>query len=193
MIIGVVYFRKLRIGILMLKNISRHKEIEVIYKRQNIIKGLFRDKTKGNMFFYLQGSPYSYAEVSSQIRSCLHDSMVNTAPRIGQIMDKLEQYRQCSPRRVKCTNMTELEKCDCLSSVTTIAHILNIGREKKGAMRILQVINDGVYVCICRVFSDVFKNILHMHLSMTVTFHNWIRVNVVVQYLMINLMHIYVY
>ena len=48
--------------------------------------------------------------------------------------------------------MKELEKCDCLSSVMTIAPILNIDREKMGDMMIMQVINDDVYVCICRVY-----------------------------------------
>ena len=53
--------------------------------------------------------------------------------------------------------MTELEKYYCVSSVMTIAPLLNTNREKMGAMSIMQVINDGVYVFICRVFSDVFK------------------------------------
>ena len=38
-----------------------------------------------------------------------------------------------------------------------IAPLLTVDREKMGAMSILQIINDGVYVCISRVFSDVFK------------------------------------
>ena len=39
----------------------------------------------------------------------------------------------------------------------TIAPLFNIDREKMGAMRILKVINDSVYLCICRFLSDVFK------------------------------------
>ena len=42
--------------------------------------------------------------------------------------------------------MTGLEKCECVSSVMTIAPELNIDREKMGAMGILLVIDDGVYV-----------------------------------------------
>ena len=50
-----------------------------------------------------------------------------------------------------------MEIFDFVSSVMTIEPLLNIDREKKGAMSILKVINDGVYACICRVLSDVFK------------------------------------
>ena len=42
--------------------------------------------------------------------------------------------------------MTELEKFECVSSVMTIAPVLNIAREKMGGMVILLVIYDGVYV-----------------------------------------------
>ena len=36
---------------------------------------------------YIQGSPYRDTEGSSQLRSCLHDVIVNAAPRIGQRME----------------------------------------------------------------------------------------------------------
>ena len=73
---------------------------------------------------------------------------------------------------LKYTNIIDLEKYDYVSSFMTIEPILEIDREKMGAMRILKVINYGVYVCICRVYSDVFKDIYHMNFSMTVIFHN---------------------
>ena len=53
--------------------------------------------------------------------------------------------------------MTELGKCECVSSVMTISYILNIDREKMGAMGILLLIDDGVYVWIFIVYSSVFK------------------------------------
>ena len=87
-------------------------------------------------------------------------------------MKTLEFYRQCTPIKVKDTKMKELEKCDCLSSVMTIAPILNIDREKMGAMMIMQVINDDVYVCICRVYWFFSKKIHHMNLSMAVILKN---------------------
>ena len=42
--------------------------------------------------------------------------------------------------------MTELEKFEYVSSVMTIAPVLNTAREKMGGMVILLVIDDGVYV-----------------------------------------------
>ena len=68
----------------------------------------------------------------------------------------MELYRQCPPRRVKDTNMKKLENFDCLSSVMTIAQILHIDREKKGAMRVLQVINDGAYVGYFQMFLKIY-------------------------------------
>ena len=39
----------------------------------------------------------------------------------------------------------------------TISPILNIDREKMGHMGILQVIDDGVCVCIYIIYSSIFK------------------------------------
>ena len=39
-------------------------------------------------FVFLKDSPYSDAEGSSQIRSCLHDAINNATPRIGKIKNK---------------------------------------------------------------------------------------------------------
>ena len=75
----------------------------------------------------------------------------------------------------------------------TIVPILNIEREKMGAMVILLIIDDGVYVCICTVYSYVLKKSHNTHLSMTVIFQQKIRVNYVVQSLIIYHMHPSVY
>ena len=63
---------------------------------------------------YPKGSPYRDAEGSSQLKSCIHDAIINAAPRIRKNNDKLELYRQCQLRRAKDTQMTELEKCECV-------------------------------------------------------------------------------
>ena len=55
------------------------------------------------------------------------------------------------------TTIEELEKCECVSSVMKIAPVLNIEREQMGTLEILLRINDGVYVCICSVYSKVLK------------------------------------
>ena len=53
--------------------------------------------------------------------------------------------------------MRELERYEYLNSVMTITHILNIYKQKWSALEILQVIDDGVFVCTCKVFSDMTK------------------------------------
>ena len=49
-----------------------------------------------------------------------------------------------------------MEKCECLSSVMTIAPVLKIEREKMSTLGILLKMDDGVYVCICTVYTEKF-------------------------------------
>ena len=37
--------------------------------------------------------------------------------------------------------------------------MINMKRQRMGALGILQVIDYGVFVCICRVYSDIFKTV----------------------------------
>ena len=60
---------------------------------------------------------------------------------------------------MKDTHITDLVKCECVLTIMTIAPLLNIDREKVVAMRILLAIDDGVYACICTVYSSVFKEV----------------------------------
>ena len=66
------------------------------------------------------------------------------------------------------TTIEELDKCECVSSVIKIAHVLGIERDKMGPLGILLRINDGVYVCICSVYSKIKKNGHNTHFYMTV-------------------------
>ena len=50
-----------------------------------------------------------------------------------------------------------IEKSEVVSSVTTIASILKIERQKWCALVLLQIINDGIVVCTGKVFSDTTK------------------------------------
>ena len=68
-------------------------------------------------------------------------------------MDQSELYRQYSPKRFMDTTIEDLEKCECVN----IAPVLNIEIEKIGPLKILLRINDGVYVCICFVYSNILK------------------------------------
>ena len=70
-----------------------------------------------------------------------------------------------------------------------IAPILNIDIEKLGAMVILLLIDYGIYVCICTVYSSVLKISHNMHLSTKLNFQQKRRVNDVVQSLIIDHMH----
>ena len=62
-------------------------------------------KQNSTGYFFITGSPYRDAEGSPQHRSCLHDAIINTAPRIGGEIDQSELYRKCSPRRVMDTTI----------------------------------------------------------------------------------------
>ena len=55
------------------------------------------------------------------------------------------------------TTIEELDKYECVSSVIKIASVLVIERDKMSTLGILMRINDGVYVCICSVYSNIFK------------------------------------
>ena len=81
---------------------------------------------KATGYVLITGSPYRDAEGSPHHRSCLHDAIINAAPRIGGGIDQSELYRQCSPRRVMDTRIEELDKCECVSSVMNIASVLYI-------------------------------------------------------------------
>ena len=80
-------------------------------------------KRNATGYVLLTGSPYRNAEGISKLKSCLHDAIINPAPRIGEKIDQSELYRQCSPRMVKETKIKELEKCECVSSVMNIAPV----------------------------------------------------------------------
>ena len=101
----------------------------------------------------------------------------------------MELYRQCLPRGVKDAHKTDLEKFECVSFVMTISPLLNIDREKMGAMGILLVIDDGVYVCICTVYSSIFKEVTQHAFVYDSKFSTKRRVHAVVQSLIINHMH----
>ena len=55
------------------------------------------------------------------------------------------------------TTIYDLDKCECVSSVIKIAPVFGIDNDKMGALGILLKINDGVYVCICSVYSNILK------------------------------------
>ena len=89
--------------------------------------------------------------------------------------------------------MTELGKCECVWSVMNITSILKMEREKMGDMRILQVIYDGVFVWIYMVYLDVIKKHTLHSFVYGIHLQRYIRVDVVVQLLIIDNMHQFLY
>ena len=83
---------------------------------------------------------------------CLRDTIINAAPIIVVKIDILESCQQCPPKRVKDTHKKELWKFEFVLSVMTNTPIMKIETEKMVVIRILLVIGDGVYVCICMVY-----------------------------------------
>ena len=94
---------------------------------------------------------------------------------------------------MKDTEIKELEKCECVSSVMRIAPILNIEREKMGTLGILMRIDDNVYVCNCTVYSYVSKQFTQQAFIYEIHFQQKRRVHAVVQSLIIDHMHPSVY
>ena len=82
-----------------------------------------------------------------KLRSSLHDAIINSAPMIGKYVNKHELYRQFPPRRVKETNMNEIENSSCVINVMTVTPILEIEREKWDPNSILRNFNYGFYIC----------------------------------------------
>ena len=74
-----------------------------------------------------------------------------------------------------------VEKCEGVSSVMTIATVLNTEIDKMGTMGILLKIDDCVYVCICTIYTKILKKSHNTNLSMIVIFQQNIIVNSVVQ------------
>ena len=75
-------------------------------------------------FIYLLGSQFCQAKRNLKLRSCLHDAVLNAAPRIGKFADKNEFYRQCFPIHVKGTNTNKFENAYCVSSVMAISPVI---------------------------------------------------------------------
>ena len=54
----------------------------------------FGRKRKPTGCIFLSGSGFREAEGNSKMRSCLQDAVINSAPRIGNFINKQELYRQ---------------------------------------------------------------------------------------------------
>ena len=80
---------------------------------KNQDKLLEEEKLAG--YTHLSGSQFREAEGYLKLRSYLHNSIVNCAPRILKYMNRHELYIECSPKRMKDKNMNEIESSSCVN------------------------------------------------------------------------------
>ena len=89
MMMGVVFFQKQKVRKLYnLKYQIFYSNQYYVLKNDHIKDTRIRQtysriKLWATCYFYLNGSPYHDAEVLSQLRQCLHNDIINHAPRIG--------------------------------------------------------------------------------------------------------------
>ena len=107
------------------------------------------------MFF--PGSDFREAEGHLSMRSCLQDAVINYATRIGKYIDKQELYRQFPPRKVKDTNISDIENTSCVRNFMKVAPVSGIEREPWGAACILRRVHDGVFICTCNDKYDEYN------------------------------------
>ena len=66
-------------------------QIQEMWDRdRKIARDCFGRKSKSNGFIYLPRSTFCEVEGILLMRSCLQDSVINSAPRIGKYINKLE-------------------------------------------------------------------------------------------------------
>ena len=88
----------------------------------------FGKKRKPTGCIFLPGSGFREAEGNLKMRSCLQDAVINSAPRIGNFINKLELYRQCPPRRVKNSHISEIENSSCVRNFMNVNPVSEIYR-----------------------------------------------------------------
>ena len=124
---------------------------------RKIARDNFNRIKKSTGFIYFYGSGFHEAEGNLKMKSCLQYAVINSAPRIGKYINKLEFYIHCPPRRVKDTKMSEIENTSCVRNVMRVTSVPGIEGETWGLASILRRFNDGVYICACSVRSDEYK------------------------------------
>ena len=141
-----------------MKSISFGDPLQAMWDRdRKISKENFCRKRKATGCIYLPGSDFCEAEGHFSMRSCLQDAVINSAPRIGKFIDKKELYRQCPPRRVKDSNISEIENTSCVRNVMEVTTVSGIERVPWGAASILRRVNDGVFICTCNIQSVEYE------------------------------------
>ena len=86
----------------------------------------FGRKRKPTGCIFLSGSGFCEAEGNLKMRSCLQDAVIYSAPRIEKNINKQELYRQCPPRRVKNSHISEIEDSACVRNVMNTTPVSGI-------------------------------------------------------------------
>ena len=81
------------------------------------------------------------------MKSCLQYAVIKYAPKIGKYINKLELCKHFPPRRVKDTNMSDIENTSCVRNIMRVTPVTGIKIEPWGASIIIIRVNDGVYIC----------------------------------------------
>ena len=123
---------------------------------QIIARNNVERKIRPTGYIYLPGSKYREAESHLIMRSCLKDDVIISAPGIGQYINKLGLYKQCHPRRVKDTKMSEIENTSCVRSIMNVTQVIRIEGEPWGEASTPRIFNGEVYKCTCSVRSDEY-------------------------------------
>ena len=98
-----------------IKTFSFGDPLQAMFDRdRKMSKDNFGRKIKSTGCIYIPGSRFREAEGHLTMRSCLQDAAINSDPRIEKCINKQELYRQCPPRRVKDSNIYEIENTSCV-------------------------------------------------------------------------------
>ena len=81
---------------------------EMLNRDTKVARHNFGRKRKPTGCIFLPGSGFREAEGNLKMRSCLQDAVINSASSIGKFINKLELYRQCPPRIVKNSHISEI-------------------------------------------------------------------------------------
>ena len=114
-------------------------------------------KKRKSTGFFLPGSEFHEAEGHLSMRSCLQDAVINSAPRIGKYIYNQELYRHSPPRKLKHTNISEIENTSCVRNVMKMTPVSVIETEPWGVAFIIIIVNDGVFICTCNIKSDEYN------------------------------------
>ena len=126
-------------------NTSGCDPIQKMWDRDSrIARGNFGRKMESTGFIYLPASKFREAEGHLTMGSCLQDAVINSVPRIGKYINKLEFYRQCPPRKLKDKKMSDIENTSCVKNVMTVTLVSGIEIEPLGTASILRRVNHGV-------------------------------------------------